>query len=404
MYKSLSKCTVFCHDTRYFCDESQHIYPQGAFPYALWCGRFLPFTSHLTVLARQAEGPLPETQILTTHYDRSDGPGVEHILLPNIHTAFRRLFKSKAIKKQINPQVEKSDHVIIRGPCEIGMIAAQAARRHKIPYAVEMSGCAFDHLWYHGSLLAKLYAPIKYWRARQMVKHADHVIYVTQDFLQRRYPTKGQMAVASNVEIASPGPQILEERIQKIENKNSTSFEIGLIGNYGNSLKGLDVAIQALAQLIASGHQVRLNILGSGKVERWKPLIDQYHLHDHVIFHQARPSGSPVLEWLDQMDLYIQPSLHEGLPRALIEAMSRALPCLASNAGGSTELLSVDCIHQKKDRIKLAKQIAEMLSNPERMKEQANHNFAKAQAYTKDRLQSNREAFWRSFFKLRVAR
>ena len=42
---------------------------------------------------------------------------------------------------------------------------------------------------------------------------------------------------------------------------------------------------------------------------------------------------------MDQADFYISPSRQEGLPRSVIEAMARSLPCLASNVGGTSELL-----------------------------------------------------------------
>ena len=97
------------------------------------------------------------------------------------------------------------------------------------------------------------------------------------------------------------------------------------------------------------------------------------------------------------MDLYIQPSFHEGLPRALIEAMSRGLPALASNAGGSEELLAPAYIHQKGDAQLLSKQIFEMLNNPQGMEKAAKENFVKAQDYSKDVLMPRRADFWAAF-------
>lgn len=40
-----------------------------------------------------------------------------------------------------------------------------------------------------------------------------------------------------------------------------------------------------------------------------------------VTTHGVLPADQAVLDWLDEIDLYIQPSLTEGLPRAVIEAM-----------------------------------------------------------------------------------
>ena len=46
-----------------------------------------------------------------------------------------------------------------------------------------------------------------------------------------------------------------------------------------------------------------------------------------------------VFEWLDTIDLYVQPSLTEGMPRAAIEAMSRGCPVVVSDVGGLKNLV-----------------------------------------------------------------
>lgn len=64
---------------------------------------------------------------------------------------------------------------------------------------------------------------------------------------------------------------------------------------------------------------------------------------DRVVF-KGQMKHQQVLEWIDSLDIYIQPSMQEGLPRALIEAMSRACPAIGSSTGGIPELLPSDAI------------------------------------------------------------
>ena len=52
---------------------------------------------------------------------------------------------------------------------------------------------------------------------------------------------------------------------------------------------------------------------------------------------------------LTDSDIYIQPSLQEGLPRAVVEAMSTALPCIGFNTGGIPELLEPEYIVKLKN-------------------------------------------------------
>lgn len=388
---------LFCNDTYYTETPEQKTYVHGVFPYKLWKNRFLPHCDHLTIIGRNKEYT---DQNAIKGLDQSSGPNTNHVLLPNINTPIKRLLLGKIQYKTVEALVDHSDGVIIRGPAELGMMAAKAARKLNKPYAVEMSGCAFDHTWNHGSLLGKLYAPIKYWRARHMVKHASHVIYVTKHFLQNRYPTNGKTASASNVEISAAPDTALKKRLQKIQDQTGP-VHIGIIGNYGNKLKGLDIAIRSMIHLKYAGKDFKFSILGNGNQKEWEDLLKYTHIKDDVEFVGALPSGKPVLDWLDTLDLYIQPSRHEGLPRAVIEAMSRGLPCLASNAGGTEELLDSQCIHTAGNHKQLAKQLEKIWPGSKDGKGwqtfQAQKNFEIAKAYSKETLTPIRHAFWEDF-------
>ena len=163
---------LFCHDTYYARDKAGKTYAYGSFPYALWETRFLPHFERMTVIGREKACDVREIKSL----DVSSGKNVEHILLPNINAPLKRLLNGQEIYLKIEDQVKQADAVIIRGPVEFGMMAAKAARAHGKPYAIEMSGCAFDNVWYHGSKIGKIYAPLKYLRGRHMVAKADQVI------------------------------------------------------------------------------------------------------------------------------------------------------------------------------------------------------------------------------------
>ena len=108
-------------------------------------------------------------------------------------------------------------------------------------------------------------------------------------------------------------------------------------------------------------------------------------------------SGTAVNQWLDDIDLYIQPSLTEGLPRALIEAMSRGCPALGSGAGGIPELLAPECIHKPGDSATLAKMLETAIQDKDWQKSQAARNFREAAAYDSKVLDDIRREFWLDF-------
>lgn len=178
---------LFCHGTYYSRAADGEIYAHGAFPYALWVRRVFPHFEKLTVIGRDK----PFDPRLVKSLDVSSGDPVDHLLMSNINAPLKRLLAGGETFRRIKDQVANADAVIIRGPAEFGMMAAKAARTYGKPCAVEMSGCGFDNVWMHGSAMGKFYAPLKYIYTRNMVKCADQVIYVTEQFLQNRYPAQG---------------------------------------------------------------------------------------------------------------------------------------------------------------------------------------------------------------------
>ena len=53
------------------------------------------------------------------------------------------------------------------------------------------------------------------------------------------------------------------------------------------------------------------------------------------------------MDYYDSIDIYVQPSKQEGLPRAVIEAMSRGCPVLGTDIAGIPELIQERCLFKK---------------------------------------------------------
>lgn len=87
-----------------------------------------------------------------------------------------------------------------------------------------------------------------YLQNEKNVKNAPYVLYVTENFLQQRYPCLGKTTNVSNVEIDKILDENLTKRLNKIENKKQLT-KIGMIGNLNNRIKGWDIALKALKLL-----------------------------------------------------------------------------------------------------------------------------------------------------------
>ena len=104
-----------------------------------------------------------------------------------------------------------------------------------------------------------------------------------------------------------------------------------------------------------------------------------------------------MFPFLDEMDLYIQPSLQEGLPRAVMEAMSRGLPALGARTGGIPELLGAEYIFPRKGVDAIARLLPSI--TPEEMERMATRNFERAKDYQKETLDKRRFELYSTFAK-----
>lgn len=66
------------------------------------------------------------------------------------------------------------------------------------------------------------------------------------------------------------------------------------------------------------------------------------------------------MAFLDTVDIYIQPSKQEGLPRSVVEAMSRGCLCVGSRIAGIPELLSTKYLFNAGNVMQIAKILADI--------------------------------------------
>ncbi len=105
------------------------------------------------------------------------------------------------------------------------------------------------------------------------------------------------------------------------------------------ALKGGDVLIRAFAQAKASlPVGTGLVFLGDGEqTTPWKRLADELGISEAVLF--ALTCNEPE-HYYQSADAFALPSLQEGMPNALLEAMACGLPCAASDTGGIRDILA----------------------------------------------------------------
>jgi glycosyltransferase involved in cell wall biosynthesis len=105
-------------------------------------------------------------------------------------------------------------------------------------------------------------------------------------------------------------------------------------------VKGLVYLFEAVRLLLHDGVPVRLTLVGSGP--RRKALIAlaaKYKLASVIDFRGEVSFGPSLLALYREADIFVLPSLSEGTPRVLWEAMAAGLPIVATRVGGVPEII-----------------------------------------------------------------
>lgn len=386
---------LFVHSTKIKEDKKGNLYTGGSYNQEVW-NRYLSINNDFSIIARK-ERTLYEVEVAEKQFNYLDNKKIRFVEIPSDVSSIRAYFdisNRKEIKKIIKGEVSKSDNIIVRLPSSYGNIAIKYARELNKPYLVEVVGCAWDSLWNH-SYKGKILAFSSYMAMKKSVVDAPFAVYVSKEFLQRRYPSKGNTLGCSDVSLASLDESVLEHRINKINQMlEDKPVVIGTAAAVNVRYKGQEYVIKAISQLNREGFNFEYHLAGGGDDSALKSVAQKYNVSDKVKFLGTLPHKE-VFGYLDNLDIYIQPSKLEGLPRALIEAMSRGCPSLGSKTGGIPELLNQDFIFD----VGSVDKICELLRKMDKsiILKEAKRSFEKAKEYDKYLLDKKREAFYRKF-------
>jgi len=120
---------------------------------------------------------------------------------------------------------------------------------------------------------------------------------------------------------------------------------IGHVGSF-EIVKNQQFLIKMAAHLIAESADVALLLVGDGKLRQSvEQMAALYGIQSRVVFTGVRTDVPQLM--LSAMDVFVMPSLHEGLPLVLLEAQAAGLACVVSDAvtrearaqGGSVQFL-----------------------------------------------------------------
>lgn len=115
----------------------------------------------------------------------------------------------------------------------------------------------------------------------------------------------------------------------KLENDLNNKLVIGHVGTLKKS-KNQKFLIEIANYLIKNNHDIKLVLVGDGSMkDELELLVKNYGIESNVLFTGTREDVDVILH---SMDVFVFPSIFEGLGLVLLEAQAAGLPCLVSEA------------------------------------------------------------------------
>jgi glycosyltransferase involved in cell wall biosynthesis len=378
------------------------------YPYSFWL-RYLKVFDEVRVVAR-----VRDVATVPAQHIRSSGLGVTFIAIPYYRGPAQFLSVARKARRVAKGAVEIPDAVILRIPSIIAWLVESVLNQTQHPFGVEVIGDPYD-VFAPGVVEHQLQPFLRWWFTRiqkRQCKNAVGAAYVTKTVLQQRYPCRATQVGISDVEINEIAllkhSHAMMTRYSSVEFspadfmniprsavRSSRRIRLITVSSLEQLYKAPDVLMRAVALCVADGLNLEVVIVGDGKFRpKMESLAQKLGISDRACFRGMLPSSAAVRAELDAADIFVLPSRTEGLPRALIEAMARALPCIGSEVGGIPELLTPEDMVPANDSLALAKKIRAIIEDPQRMAQMSYRNYQTAKEYSNPVLQESRRKYY----------
>ena len=228
-----------------------------------------------------------------------------------------------------------------------GMIAAVVGKDVGVPSVVSIRGSDVETMRYNPTLIGALH-----WT----LSNATYITSVADSLLRR---AKSVTTIKNGCVIPNAfEPDLFQERtidqvlekstyrsrslIKWLKLKKSRNLIIGSAGIMREGKSGADVFLETFARFHSEFSSSHLLIIGDFSSEpgrkEWLGRAKNLHVHKNVTV-TGRVPHSQMMAWLRLVDIFVLPSLYEGSPNVLLEAMASERPVIASAVDGVPSII-----------------------------------------------------------------
>lgn len=356
--------------------------------YTFWT-RYLDVFDEVLVVSRSE--PVAEAE---PSWKPVNGPQVSVLPLPGYVGPVAFLRTQPLVLGALYRAIQPDDAIILRVPSHVATSVEWVARAKRQRFAAEVVGDVDAAL--SPESVSHPLRPLLHFMGvrtvRRQCRNACAVSYVTARTLQQKYPPAPDAFTTHYSSITLPDALVVDEPRTVQPGK---PLDIISVGSMELRYKRFDNLIEAVVRAVAQGLDLRLTLIGDGQQRPFFEGVAQ-GLGQRVRFLGELPGSQAVRDHLEQADLFVLPSVSEGLPRVVIEAMAAGLPCIATDVGGTRELIDAEWVVPPSDVAALATAIEKASQNPARLRAMSARNLAVAKQYTESQLRERRRALYQS--------
>ena len=202
----------------------------------------------------------------------------------------------------------------------LSSVILKTAEQHNIPVRIAHSHCASQD--------KNLKYPIKLWYKRSIPKHATNLFACGKDAGDWMFGGAPYEIVNNAIDTAAYAYNT-ETRLRiRTELDLGDKFVVGHVGRFSPQ-KNHMFLIEIFAALLKKEPNAVLLLVGGGEdMPKMQVKVQKLEIAEHVRFLGVR---SDVADLMQAMDVFVFPSLYEGLPVTMVEAQTSGLPCLISD-------------------------------------------------------------------------
>lgn len=325
-----------------------------------------------------------------------DDPRIEYIPMPFFSGPLQYAKKYVGIGKSLKYITDGCDAAILRLPSTIAQRVCEQVKKSGIPYATELVFDAKDAYESATSIVERLLWKVIHRQMTDDCAKADGVACVTEKYMQQHYTSKKPDAFFGHYSSLALNSTFYTSGRKYPQKDMLTIAHVCTQVQY-NGRKGYNEVIKAIQILKSRGVNVKVQFAGPdyhGGISKLNQLAIELGVSECIEFIGG-VNRVQLSDYLEKADMYVMPTWAEGLPRVIIEAMAKGLPCITTPVSGNPELVSEHFLVEYHDVEKLADRIEELITNKELYEATSKENFERSRKYEASVLEKRRDEFYK---------